>query len=406
MPTILHVEDDPQSLLLVRKLLQAAGHRVVETSSGLEGARLAGEVKPDLILLDINIPDLDGYEVATLLRGRLPGVPIVAITAEGDRAQSLAVGCDGFLLKPIDVRQFGRQINEYLAGHRERTDREASAILRSHGQRMAEHLETKVHELSEANQRLLEADRLRKEFYRNVTHELATPLTPIVGYMNLLSNEELGPVTAAQRKALSAMSDALVRLRGTIDALLDVTQLEAGRMRFAFAPYDIASVLRRVLDSYRSVFEQKGIRLYAMIPSAPAAANGDPERVRRAIAHVVDNALKFTPAGGAIAIELRVSASACEVLINDSGPGVRADVLGKIFDPFFQVDGSITRQHEGAGVGLAIVRRVVEAHGGTVSAELGGRELIAGQAFGGLLVRVQIARAPRPPSEPQRQDNT
>src|SRR5579859_2472218 len=97
MATILHIEDDPQSLLLVRKLLAAAGHRVVETSSGLEGARLASENHPDLVLLDINIPDLDGYEVALLLRGRLPGVPIVAITAEGDRTKSLTIGCDGFL---------------------------------------------------------------------------------------------------------------------------------------------------------------------------------------------------------------------------------------------------------------------------------------------------------------------
>jgi signal transduction histidine kinase len=403
--TILHVEDDPQSLLLVRKLLLAGGHRVVETSSGLEGARLAAEVKPDLVLLDINIPDLDGYEVAMLLRGRLPGVPIVAITAEGDRAQSLAVGCDGFLLKPIDVRQFPRQINEYLAGHRERSDREASTILRSQGQRMAEHLETKVHELSEANQRLLEADRLRKEFYRNVTHELATPLTPIVGYMNLLVNEELGPLTASQKKALSSMSEALVRLRATIDALLDVTQLEAGRMRFAFAQYDLAAVLRRVVDGARTQFEQKGIRLYAMIPAAPAAATGDAERVRRALAHIIDNALKFTPAGGAVAVELRVNASSCDVLVNDSGPGVRAEVLAKIFEPFFQADGTTTRQHEGAGVGLAIVRRVVEAHGGVVSAELGGREIVAGQSFGGLLVRVQIARAPRAPSEQQRSTN-
>lgn len=406
MATILHVEDDPQSLLLVRKLLQAAGHRVVETSSGLDGARLAGELKPDLVLLDINIPDLDGYEVAMLLRGRLPGVPIVAITAEGDRAQSLAVGCDGFLSKPIDVRQFGKQINEYLAGHRERADREASTLLRSQGQRIAEHLETKVHELSEANQRLLEADRLRKEFYRNVTHELATPLTPIVGYLNLLSNEELGPLTGAQKKALGAMSDALVRLRGTIDSLLDVTQLEAGRMRFAFAPYDVAAVLRRVIDTVRAPFEQKGVRLYAMIPPTPAAANGDAERVRRAIAHIVDNALKFTPAGGAVAVELRMSASSCDVLVNDSGPGVRADVLAKIFEPFFQADGSTKRQHEGAGVGLAIVRRVAEAHGGSVSAETGGRDAVAGQQFGGLLVRLQIARAPRPPSEiPRRTDS-
>jgi signal transduction histidine kinase len=398
--TILHVEDDPQSLLLVRKLLHAAGHRVVETSSGLEGARLANEVRPDLVLLDINVPDLDGYEVAMLLRSRLPGVPVVAITAEGDRAQSLSVGCDGFLLKPIDVRQFVRQIDEYLAGRRERPDREPSTILRMQGQRMAEHLETKVHELSEANQRLLESDRLRKEFYRNVTHELATPLTPIVGYLNLLSNEELGSLTSAQRKALGAMNDAMNRLRGTIDSLLDVSQLEAGRMRFSFAPYDLAAVLRQVLEGARPRFEQKGVRLHAMIPSSPASANGDVERVRRALGHVLDNALKFTPTGGAAAVELRLSAGSCDVLISDSGPGVRSEILQRIFEPFFQADGSRTRAHEGAGVGLAVVRRVVEAHGGSAHAEPGGREPVAGHLLGGLLVRVQLARAPRPPAEP------
>jgi signal transduction histidine kinase len=396
--TILHIEDDPQSLLLVRKLLQAVGHRVIETSSGLEGARLAAEQRPDLVLLDINIPDLDGYEVALLLRGRLPGVPIVAITAEGDRAQSLAVGCDGYLGKPIDVRQFPRQIAAYLAGHRERSDRESTGILRVQGQRMAEHLETKVHELSEANQRLMEADRLRREFYRNVTHELATPLTPIVGYMNLLMGEELGPLTPAQKKGLAAMHDALGRLRGTIDALLDVTQLETGRMRFAFAHYDLSDVVRRVIEARRSYFDQKGVRLHALVPTSPAMMYGDAERVARALMHLLDNSLKFTPAGGAAAIELRLAASSGEVLVCDSGPGVRPEFLQRIFEPFIQGDGSTTRQHGGAGVGLAIARRVADAHGGSATAEQGGREVVAGQRLAGLLVRFHVARAARPPS--------
>ena len=270
--TILHIEDDPQSLLLVRKLLQAVGHRVIETSSGLEGARIAGDQRPDLILLDINIPDLDGYEVALLVRGRLPGVPIVAITAEGDRPQALAVGCDGFLAKPIDVRQFPRQIADYLAGHREKSDQERTGILRLQGQRIAEHLESKVIELSDANERLVEADRLRREFYRNVSHELATPLTPIVGYMNLLTDEELGPLAPQQKKALGAIGEALGRLRVTIDGLLDVTQLETGRMRFHFARYDICDVVRRVVEARGEYFAHHGIRLYSAIPSTPAPA--------------------------------------------------------------------------------------------------------------------------------------
>jgi signal transduction histidine kinase len=381
----------------VRKLLQAAGHRVLETSSGLDGARIAGENRPDLVLLDINIPDLDGYEVALLLRGRLPGVPIVAITAEGDRAQSLAVGCDGYLAKPIDVRQFPRQIADYLAGHREKSEEGKTGILRLQGARIAEHLETKVIELSDANQRLMEADKLRREFYRNVSHELATPLTPIVGYLNLLTNEELGALTTAQKKALTAINDALGRLRGTIDGLLDVTQLETGRMRFHFAAYDVSDVVRKVVDARRTYFDQRGLRLYVLVPATAAPATGDGERLARAILHLFDNSLKFTPPGGAVAIELRVTQSACELLVNDSGPGVRTEFLGRIFEPFVQGDGSTTRQHGGSGVGLAIARRVAEAHGGQAKAEAGGREPVAGQRLAGLLVRLQIARMPRPP---------
>jgi signal transduction histidine kinase len=396
--TILHIEDDPQSLLLVRKLLQAAGHKVIETSSGLEGARLASEHRPDLVLLDINVPDLDGYEVALLLRGRLPGVPIVAVTAEGDRSQSLAVGCDGFLAKPIDVPEFPRQIAAFLAGHREKADADKTGMLRSQGQRMAEHLESKVMELSDANQRLLEADRLRREFYRNVSHELATPLTPIVGYMNLLTNEELGALTPPQKKALASMNEALGRLRSTIDGLLDVTQLETGRMRFHFTSYDVCDVVRRVVEARRKFFEQKGIKLHALVPTAPSQCTGDAERLARAVLHLLDNSLKFTPPGGAVAIELRITANHAEVVVNDSGPGVRSDLLTRIFEPFVQGDGSPTRQHGGAGVGLAIVRRVAEAHGGTASAVPGGRELVAGQRLAGLLVRMQIARTARAPA--------
>ncbi len=400
MATILHIEDDPQSLLLVRKLLQAAGHRVVECSSGIEGARLAQEQRPDLVLLDINIPDLDGYEVALLLRGRMPTTPLVAITAEGDRGTSRAVGFNGFVAKPIDVRTFARTVEGFLKGQRDDApatrEHDDAEMLRAQGQRIAAHLESKVHELTDANARLVEADRLRKEFYRNVSHELATPLTPLVGYLGLLSRGELGPVTPAQRKSLTAMEDALARLRGTIDSLLDVTQMETGRMRFVFAPYDFSSLARRVIESRRASFARKNQRFEADLPSLPLHASGDADRIGRAIAHLLDNAQKFTPAGGTIAVEVRSSATHCEVLVADSGPGVSPEWLARIFDPFVQADGSPTRQHGGAGVGLAVVRGVSESHDGGAVAESATRFVVAGQRLNGLLVRMQIARNPRP----------
>src|SRR5690242_11113715 len=181
MATVLHIEDDAGSRLLVRKLLQAAGHEVVDAESGLQGIRLAEATRPDLVLVDINVPHLDGYEVTLRLRGEpsLEGVPIVAITAEGDRETSLAVGCDGYLQKPIDARTFSKTISGYLRGRRESSPDEllSGERLRQQSQKIVAHLEAKVEELSSANDRLRELDRARTAFYRNVSHELATPMT-------------------------------------------------------------------------------------------------------------------------------------------------------------------------------------------------------------------------------------
>src|ERR1044071_4547306 len=118
MPRILHIEDDPANRLLVRKLLQNAGHEVLDAADGLEGIRLACTQIPDLVLVDLNIPGLDGFEVTLRLRGEasLAGVPIVAIPAEGDRDTRLAVGCAGFLQKPLDARSFSSVIEGYLKG--------------------------------------------------------------------------------------------------------------------------------------------------------------------------------------------------------------------------------------------------------------------------------------------------
>lgn len=400
MATILHIEDDPQSRLLVRKLLTAAGHVVVETASGVEGARLADNARPDLVLLDINVPDLNGYEVALLLRARLPTTPLVAITAEGDRATALAVGCSGFIEKPIDVRSFASTVEGYLHAGSAPAPSPPTEPLLAQGQRIAARLEAKVHELSDANDRLREADRLRKEFYRNVSHELATPLTPLVGWLGLLGRDELGALTPQQRRAVAAMDESVRRLRGTIDALIDVTQLESGRARYVFAPYDFAALVRRCVEARRPALDARRQRLALDLSPAPLPCHGDAERLARAIGHVLDNACKFSPDEAEIAVEVRSGATHCELLVCDGGGGVPLEWLGRIFDPFVQVDGSPTRAHGGAGVGLAIARGVAEAHGGGVIAEPGGRSPVAGLRLAGLLVRLRVAREPAPPAAP------
>jgi signal transduction histidine kinase len=387
VPKILHIEDDPANRLLVRKLLVPAGLEVVDAVDGLEGIRKALTERPDLVLVDIAIPGLDGYEVTLRLRAEpmLRGVPIVAITAEGNRDTSLAVGCDGYLQKPIDARSFADTVRGYLAGKRERTSPDATGQhLRMQSQRIVAHLEQKIDELSAANRRMVELDAAKKEFYRNISHELATPMTPIVGYLKLLIDGELGEVTVPQDKALRAMDDCVQRLRRLIDSLLDVTALETGRMRFAYREYDVAELVRQAI-SRQPALDNGTLRLVADLPKRGGLiGSGDVERLGRAIDHLLDNATKFTPQGGTVGVRARrLGSGHLEICIADTGPGVPIEKAQRLFEPFYQVDGSPTRSYGGTGVGLAIVRGVAQGHGGDIRLASPAGEEIVGESFNG-----------------------
>lgn len=399
MPRILHIEDDAANRLLVRKLLTAAGYDVVDAVDGLEGVRLAYTTKPDLVLVDLNIPGLDGYEVTLRLRGEptLKGVPIVAITAEGDRDTSLAVGCNGFIQKPIEARSFASVVGRYLRGVREMpssADLE-DTLLREQSQRIVGRLEEKIAELSGANARLRELAAARTEFYRNVTHELATPLTPVVGYLKLLIDEELGPVTKGQQKALMSMDGCVKRLRGILDNLVDVTGLETGRMRFEHKDYDFLDTTRRAVAQVADKLDERRQTLVEEMVRGPLPAYGDPERLQRAMVHLLENAAKFTPAGGTIGVRVAKRSSGYELCVADTGPGIAKDKLERIFEPFYQIDGSVTREFGGVGVGLAIARRTSRGLGGDVRAESPSVERIEGIPLGGAALYLSVAlRAP------------
>lgn len=400
MARVLHIEDDSKSRLLVRKLLDAAGHEVVDAATGLQGIRAAEESKPDLVLVDINIPDLDGYEVTLRLRSMasLQGVPVVAITAEGDRETSLAVGADGFIEKPINARSFPELIERYLGGHRERALKGTDAHLRSRTQKIVQRLEHKVVELSEANQRLEEMARLRREFLQNISHEFATPMTPVVGYLRILLDEEAGPLTPLQRKCLESIDSSTQQLRRLIDTLLDVSTLETGRMHIYEREYDVAQVARRALEEARPRFERARIQV-TEDPSLQRElqARGDPDKLRRALAHVMENAAKFTPRGGEVAVELEVlehPANTVRITVADNGPGVAPGDAHKILEPFYQADGSATRSHGGVGLGLAFARRVAQALGGALEVQSPPGRPVAGRTLGGTAISMSVQRMP------------
>src|SRR5258708_3199854 len=323
MSRVLHIEDDPPNRLLVRKLLAADGHEVIDAADGLEGVHCALALRPDLVLVDLNVPGLAGYEVTLRLRGEpsLNGVPIVAITAEGDRDTSFAVGCDGFIQKPIDARSFASIVQRFLSGHREPYTSSADATgerLRLQSHRIVTHLEQRLAELSAAHERLREVERLRTEFYRNISHELATPMTPIVGYLRMLLDEELGPLNKPQAKAPRALDDCVRRLRGTLDNLIDVTGLETGKMRFFHREYDFLDTLRRALAAYADAFAERQLTLLEEMPRGPLPGYGDSERLARAMTQILDNACKFAPPRGTVGVCVRVLQAHYQLLVADS----------------------------------------------------------------------------------------
>lgn len=401
MARVLYIEDDESSRLLVRKLLSAHGHEVIDADSGVEGIRLAASLRPDIVLVDINVPDLDGYEVTLRLRGMpsMQGTPIVAITAEGDRETTLAVGADGFVAKPIDTRHFAALVDRFIGGHTERIGRDTDDILRQRTQKIVERLEAKLVELSEANSRLEEAARLRQEFFQNMSHEFATPMTPVVGYLRLLLAEEVGTLTPLQRKCVESIKTATDKLRFLVDTLLDVSHLETGRLHLFERDYDFAEVAKKALEETEARFldAQVSVLREGLTQSLPA--RGDPDKLRRAMVHILDNATKFTPRRTQVGVRLGRSdlngVLTYQFMVADSGPGISEEDKERILQPFFQVDGSRTRAHGGVGLGLAYARHVARAMGGQIRVESPPTEPVADTMFRGTAVTLSVARNAR-----------
>jgi signal transduction histidine kinase len=198
------------------------------------------------------------------------------------------------------------------------------------------------------------------------------------------------------------MDDCVRRLRVIIDNLLDVTGMETGRMRFHHAEYDFLDTTRRALAAVADRMDDAKIQVLEELPRGPLTAWGDATRLQRAILQILDNAAKFTPEGGKVGVRVRrLPSGHYELTIADTGPGVRPDRLQRIFDPFYQVDGSVTREHGGVGVGLAIARRTARGLGGDVRVVSPGNEEIEGVRLPGAAFYLVVAqRAPLEPVPP------
>lgn len=230
-------------------------------------------------------------------------------------------------------------------------------------------LQAKVAELAEANRRLTELERLKSNFINAASHELRTPLSSILGFSEFLEDSLAGPLTAQQRGFVDEIQEGARRLSRLVDDLLDYARMEAGTFQLDAQPTDLTELTRRIVASLDPQLRQAGLKATTHLPEGPLDALVDGRRIEQILLNLLGNAIKFTPAEGALAVRLSASASEARWEIEDNGIGIARETLSHVFEKFFQADSSTTREHGGTGLGLAISRALVEAHGGRIGVE-------------------------------------
>jgi signal transduction histidine kinase len=227
-------------------------------------------------------------------------------------------------------------------------------------------LQDKNQKLEESYSKLKELDRLKSNFLATMSHELRTPLTSVIGYSEMMLEGLGGPLTAEQREYLGIIMEKGENLLQLITSILDISKIEAGRVRLMLSEVEPAQIMRDAVATLLPLARKKGLKV-SCEPAQLPRIFADRDKLRQCLVNLCSNAVKFTPAGGTIHVRGEpMPGERLAIHVSDTGIGITDDHLGKVFDVFYQVDGSSTREYGGAGLGLAIVKSFVEAHGGEV----------------------------------------
>ena len=421
---ILVVDDRDENLIAVEAVLDDPGYRLVRARSGREALKEVLDQDFALILLDVVMPGVDGYETATLIRERPRSrqTPIIFLTANDWGAQHVfrgyTVGAVDYLVKPVPadvlrskvavfVELFNRQEALRVAQEElERTIAERTRELAATNVALSTEIEERVKIEKERVQLLkreqaarLEAERanrLKDEFLATLSHELRTPLNAIVGWAHVLGQSSHDRDTVA--RASSVIRQNASAQSQLIDDILDVSRIIGGRLQLDTQMVTLKAVIEDAIDSLMPAAAAKSIQVVrALDPGINVI--GDRDRLQQVVWNLVSNAFKFTPKGGRVEVRLSDVDGEAQIEVIDTGIGITAEFLPFVFDRFRQADSSMSRRHSGLGLGMAIVRHLIELHGGTVGVESAGENL--GTTFRLRLSR-HIGAAPELPDTPIR----
>src|SRR3712207_6717574 len=333
---ILLVDDNADMRDYVKRLLSDRW-QVETAANGAIALDLIQRQLPDLVLTDVMMPEVDGFQLLNALRAdpQTKSIPIILLSARADEeatVEGLEAGADDYLIKPFSARELVARVETQLQMSRLRQE--------------------------------LSANRFKNEFLMTVTHELQSPLATILGWARLLQTKSLDPDT--QSRALATIERNATIEAKLIKNLLDMASILSGKLRLKSQVADLASLVRSVTATFWEPAESKNIQLVETISEQiPSNMFADGDRLKQVIANLLENAIKFTPEGGQVNIQLDRLDSDIQIIVSDTGSGIRPDFLPHVFDRFTQAEVPSRHTPGGVGLGLSIARHLVELHHGT-----------------------------------------
>jgi signal transduction histidine kinase len=229
-------------------------------------------------------------------------------------------------------------------------------------------------EIQQAYTQLQTLDRMKSDFLNAISHELRTPLSPILGYAEILLSGGMGSLPAGAARGIQAIADSGKRLLGLIESLLAFIRLDQGNVALSREPVEMTALAASTVEAFRARAAERRLTLAVDVPAELPSVLADPQELATALSHLMDNATKFTSAGGTVTVRARAVAGpggqpGIEIAVQDTGIGIPPELHGQIFERFYQADSSLTRQYGGVGIGLAVVKQIVEAHGSRIEVE-------------------------------------
>ena len=353
--SILVVDDDPRNVRLLESILRAQGYELSAAGNGEEALRAVESGSPDLLLLDVMMPKMSGFELCQRLKGRyetrlLPIIMVTALNALEDKVHALELGADDFLSKPINKA-------ELLAKVR--------AVLRVKS--LQDEVERQKRELEASNRELLRFQRYKESLTQMVVHDLKNPLASIMGNIQLVEAQKGSLPPGRLEELLQRASDSARQLMRMILNILHIGRLEEQRMPLRLEPVPVPQIVQEALDEMASIAQRDGIRLVNAVPADLPVPKADRELVGRILGNLISNALKHTPRGGEVRAGARREGETIVFEIGDTGEGIPEDLQPHIFEKFVTGD----EQHGkrlmyDSGLGLTFCRMAVDCHGGRI----------------------------------------